>query len=69
MCKFQDVELALKAIERGDRETALRLLHTKYECALCLNADNKGENALCMCEMQTRIEITNLIMNFFWVGP
>ncbi len=65
MCRVQEVESALEAIKRGDRKTALRLLHAKCDCALCLGPNNKEKNELCMCEMQTRIEITNLIITFF----
>jgi hypothetical protein len=65
MCRFQEVELALKAIERGDRETAFRLLRSKPLCALCSSLNpNDNESTLCPCEIQADIETTNLILGF-----
>lgn len=65
MCRFQEVELALQAIEHGDRETAFRLLRSKPGCALCSSRNpNDNDNILCPCEIKADIETTNLIMGF-----
>lgn len=65
MCRFQEVEQALEAIERGDRETAFRILRSKPGCALCSSiTPNDNASTLCPCEIQADIETTNLIMGF-----
>jgi len=66
MCNFQNIELVLQNIERGEKAKAVELLRSNSKCKICLKQKDKdGEYFICNCEMKADIETKNMIEKYF----